>query len=190
MCSVERARSLGVPSDRWVFPQAGSDAHDTPFVSNRRDFRSSPAIQAAGPAALRLAGVDVDDVAHVDLYSCFPSAVQIAAAELGLSLDRPLTITGGLSFAGGPWNNYVMHSIATMVDRLREDAGSVGLITANGGFVTKHAFGVYATSPPQGDRPVRVDLAPSRGRRGRAASGRRRLGGPGHRGDGHGDAFA
>ena len=142
-------RSLGVPSDRWVFPQAGSDAHDTPFVSNRRDFRSSPAIQAAGPAALRLAGVDVDDVSHVDLYSCFPSAVQIAAAELGLRLDRPLTITGGLSFAGGPWNNYVMHSIATMVDRLRDDAGSVGLITANGGFVTKHAFGVYATTPPK-----------------------------------------
>jgi acetyl-CoA C-acetyltransferase len=149
MCSVERARSLGVPSDRWVFPLAGSDAHDTSFVSNRRDFRSSPAIQAAGAAALRLAGTGVDDVSHVDLYSCFPSAVQIAAAELGLGLDRPLTITGGLSFAGGPWNNYVMHSIATMVDRLREDAGSVGLITANGGFVTKHAFGVYSTTPPR-----------------------------------------
>jgi len=148
MCSVERARSLGVPADRWVFPWAGSDAHDSQFLSNRRDFHSSPAIQAAGQAALRLAGVGVDDLAYVDLYSCFPSAVQIAAAELGLSLDQPLTVTGGLSFAGGPWNNYVMHSIATMVERLREDAGAIGLVTANGGYVTKHAFGVYSTAPP------------------------------------------
>ena len=65
---------------------------------------------------LELSGVGVDDVDIVDLYSCFPSAVQVAARELGLSTDdssRSLTITGGLTFAGGPWNNYVMHSIAT-----------------------------------------------------------------------------
>ena len=67
------------------------------------------------------AGRGVDDVAHADLYSCFPSAVQIAAAEIGLGLDRPLTVTGGLSFAGGPWNNYVTHSIATMAGVLRDD---------------------------------------------------------------------
>ncbi len=149
VCSVERARSLGVPPDRWVFPWAGSDAHDTSFVSHRRDLYSSPAIHAGGRAALALAGVDVDDLSHIDLYSCFPSAVQIAAAELGLGLDRPLTVTGGLSFAGGPWNDYVMHSIATMAERLRGDAGAVGFVTANGGFVTKHAFGVYSTTPPQ-----------------------------------------
>jgi len=150
ICSVERARSAGVPSDRWVFPWAGTDAHDTAFVSNRGDLHSSPAIRAAGRTALELAGVGVDDLAHVDLYSCFPSAVEIGAAELGLRLDRPLTVTGGLSFAGGPWNNYVMHSIAAMTERLRldADAQAVGLVSANGGYVTKHAFGVYATSPP------------------------------------------
>jgi acetyl-CoA C-acetyltransferase len=148
VCSAERARSLGIPIDRWVFPWTGTDAHDTPFVSHRQDLHSSPAIRIAGRAALMLADIDIGDVSHVDLYSCFPSAVQIAAAELGLSLDRPLTVTGGLSFAGGPWNNYVMHSIATMTRRLREDARSIGLVTANGGFVTKHAFGVFSTSPP------------------------------------------
>ena len=35
---------------------------------------------------LELAGVGVDDIDHVDVYSCFPSAVQVAAAELGLPL--------------------------------------------------------------------------------------------------------
>jgi acetyl-CoA C-acetyltransferase len=131
-----------------VFPWSGTDAHDHDFVSNRDNLFTSPAIRTAGGRALELAGVGVDDLAHVDLYSCFPSAVEIAAAELGLSLDRPLTVTGGLTFAGGPWNNYVMHSIATMVGLLRDDPSAVGLCTANGGYITKHAFGVYSARPP------------------------------------------
>lgn len=167
LSSVERARSLGVPAERWVFPHSGTDGHDTPFLSHRDDLHSSPAIRIAGRAALRLAGIGADDLAHVDLYSCFPSAVQVAANELGLALDRPLTVTGGLSFAGGPWNNYVTHSVATMVGRLREEPGSYGLCTANGGFLTKHAFGVYATTPPiAGFRhqtpQAEIDAAPSR----------------------------
>lgn len=148
LCSAERAEALGVPRDRWVFPHAGTDAHDHYFVSEREDLGASPAMRLAGRGALDLAGIGVDDLAHVDLYSCFPSAVEISAAELGLGLDRPLTVTGGLSFAGGPWNNYVMHSIATMAGRLRDDPGSLGLVSANGGYITKHAFGVYGTEPP------------------------------------------
>jgi acetyl-CoA C-acetyltransferase len=77
--------------------------------------------------------------------------VQIAAQELGLPTDdssRPLTVTGGLSFAGGPWNNYVTHAIATMTDRLRANPGDYGMCTANGGFITKHAIGIYSTEPP------------------------------------------
>jgi acetyl-CoA C-acetyltransferase len=167
LCSAEVAEALGVPRDRWVFPHSGSDAHDHYLVSERDDLRSSPAIRLAGRAALDLAAVDVDDLAQVDVYSCFPSAVQVAADELGLGTDRPLTVTGGLSFAGGPWNNYVMHSIATMAARLREEPGSVGLVTANGGYLTKHAFGVYGTEPPgSGFRHVdvqdQVDVLPRR----------------------------
>ena len=146
--SVGRARDLGIPSDRWVFPWAGTDAHEHWYTSHRWCLAEAPALRVAGRKALDLAGVGPDDLAHVDVYSCFPSAVQIAAKELGLGTDRPLTVTGGLSFAGGPWNNYVSHSIATMVDRLRETAGSVGLVTGNGGFLTKHAFGVFSTTPP------------------------------------------
>ena len=89
VASVERARDLGIPTDRWVFPWAGTDAHDHWFVSNRWDLASSPAIGIAGQACLELAGVGVDDLAHVDLYSCFPSAVQIAAARA-----RPRPSTG------------------------------------------------------------------------------------------------
>jgi acetyl-CoA C-acetyltransferase len=148
MCSAERARSLGVPEERWVFPHAGVDTHDHYFVSNRADFASSPAVRVGGRRVMELAGVGIDDVAIVDLYSCFPAAVQAGAAALGLGLDRQLTRTGGLSFAGGPWNNYVMHAIAATVHDLREQAGATGLVWANGGYLTKHALGVYAARPP------------------------------------------
>jgi acetyl-CoA C-acetyltransferase len=151
LTSVEQARRLQIPADRWVYPRAGTDAHDTPAIAERDELHRSTAIRIAGARVLKLAGLGIDDVDYVDLYSCFPSAVQVAAAELGLSLDdpaRPLTVTGGLTFAGGPWSNYVMHSIATMAELLVANPGRRALITANGGYLTKHSFGVYSTEPP------------------------------------------
>ena len=100
-----------------------------------------------------MAGIGADDVSMFDLYSCFPSAVQMGLDALGVKADdpRPLTVTGGLPYAGGPGNNYVMHSVATMVQRLRESPGEYGLLTGLGWFSTKHSAGVYSTRPPQGD---------------------------------------
>jgi acetyl-CoA C-acetyltransferase len=147
LCSLDRAQSLGIAADRMVFPRAASEATDTQYVSNRGGLASSPAIRAAREALCEAAGIGMDEVSHVDIYSCFPSAVQVSAGELGVGVDRPLTVTGGMTFAGGPWNNYVTHSIATMVDVLRQDPGSIGLCTANGGLLTKHALGVYSSAP-------------------------------------------
>jgi acetyl-CoA C-acetyltransferase len=167
MCSAEKAASLGVARDRWVFVHAGTDCHEHPFVSNRWSFADTPAIELGGRRVMELAGCSIDDIAMVDLYSCFPSAVQLGAKSLGLSLDRQLTSTGGLSFAGGPWNNYVMHAIATMVAELRGEPGELGLVWANGGYATKHAFGIYSTAPPvdgfRCDHPqAEIDALPQR----------------------------
>ncbi|OBK55494.1 acetyl-CoA acetyltransferase [Mycobacterium kubicae] len=169
LTSVEQARHLGVPEERWVYPHAGTDAHDTSAIAERAELHRSPAIRLGGARALELAGLGIDEVDHVDLYSCFPSAVQVAAAELGLPVDdpaRPLTVTGGLTFAGGPWSNYVTHSIATMAEVLIANPGRRGLITANGGFLTKHSFGVYSTEPPAEfrweDVQAAVDREPTR----------------------------
>jgi acetyl-CoA C-acetyltransferase len=151
MCSAGAAGRLGIGADRWVFPHSGTDCHEHPFVSHRDTFTRTPAIEIGGRRALALAGVGIDDVALIDLYSCFPSAVQLGATSLGLdpyAADRELTRTGGLAFAGGPWNNYVMHAIATMLAELRGRAGECGLVWANGGYATKHSFGVYASVPP------------------------------------------
>jgi acetyl-CoA C-acetyltransferase len=151
LTSVEQAKRLQVPAERWIYPHAGTDAYDTPGIADRDELHRSPAIRIAGARALELAGLGIDDIDYVDLYSCFPSAVQVAATELGLSIDdpaRPLTVTGGLTFAGGPWSNYVMHSIATVAELLVANPGRRALITANGGYLTKHSFGVYSTEPP------------------------------------------
>ncbi|MEE3328570.1 MAG: acetyl-CoA acetyltransferase [Myxococcota bacterium] len=149
LCSLHQAEKLGIPPEKYVFPHSGSEAHDPLFLSNRNDFHSSPAIRTAGEKVLELSGVGVDDLAHVDLYSCFPSAVQVAATELGLSQQRPLSVTGGLTFGGGPLNDYVMHSVTRMAEILRDDAGSYGLVTANGGALTKHALNIYSSRMPE-----------------------------------------
>jgi acetyl-CoA C-acetyltransferase len=131
-----------------VFPLSGTDCHEHQYVSNRWSFAETPAIELGGRMALELAGATIDDIGIVDLYSCFPAAVQLGAQSLGLSIDQQLTRTGGLSFAGGPWNNYVMHAIATVVGELREQPDTKGLVWANGGYTTKHAFGIYSSTPP------------------------------------------
>jgi acetyl-CoA C-acetyltransferase len=172
VCSVEAARAAGVPEDRWVFPLSGAEANDHWYISNRDELHRSPAIRLAGRAALGLAALGIDDIAFVDLYSCFPVVVQMAARELGLRIDdpgRPLTLTGGLTFGGGPGNNYTSHGIAQAVGALRSAPGSAALVTGLGWYATKHAIGIYASRPPAHQGPFAwrsvqadVDALPSR----------------------------
>lgn len=151
MASVAKARELGVPEDRWVYLHGCADAHDLWFLTERQDLHSSPAMRWTGQRALEMAGIGLGQVRHIDLYSCFPVAVEIGAEELGLSLDDPrgFTVTGGLPYAGGPGNNYAMHSIAVMTRKLRADRAAYGLVTANGWYLTKQSTGVYSATPPR-----------------------------------------
>jgi acetyl-CoA C-acetyltransferase len=110
-------------------------------------------MRAVAEQARASSGFDIDDIAHIDFYSCFPSAVQLAADAYGIAPTdaRPLTVTGGLAYAGGPGNNYVTHAIATMIERLRDNPGDIGLCTGLGWHVTKHSAGIYSTRPPVSD---------------------------------------
>jgi acetyl-CoA C-acetyltransferase len=150
LTNVRTARQLGIPPEKWVYVRGTADAFDHWFVSDRVDYHSSPAIRTAGQQALEQAGVRIDDVRHFDLYSCFPCAPQIAADMLGIPLDdpRPLTVTGGLAYFGGPGRNYTTHAIARMAEKLRAEPGSYGLVSALGWYLTKHAIGVYSGTPP------------------------------------------
>lgn len=150
LTDTETARALGVPEERWVYVVGCGDATDHWYVSDRVNYWSSPAIRAAGAQALAQARLSIDEIDLFDLYSCFPCAVQIAADMLGIAVDdpRPLTVTGALPYHGGPGNNYVTHSVASMIERLRARPGARGLVTGVGWYLTKHAVGVYQSAPP------------------------------------------
>jgi len=149
LCSLETARSAGVPERKLVYLHAATEANDSNFLSTRMDLHRSPAVRLAGARALELAGTPIEEIAHFDLYSCFPSSVELAAAELGVSERRPLSVTGGLTFGGGPLNSYGLHAVARMAEVVREDRGSLGLVHGNGGWLAKHAIGIYGAEPPE-----------------------------------------
>jgi len=162
VASHAKADALGVPLDRRVYLHGWCYAEDPVYVGEHPDLSASPAMAAASREALTCAGIDIDDVAHLDLYSCFASSVHLACDALGLGGDdsRGLTVTGGLPFSGGAGSNYVLHSLATMLGVLRADPGSVGMVTGVGMHMTKHAFGLYSTAPPPRGRVREPALVP------------------------------
>jgi acetyl-CoA C-acetyltransferase len=154
--SVAKARSLGIPEERWVYWWGGAKAvEEAWYASERPDFAQCPAMLEASLGALQNAGLAIDEIDVIDFYSCFPVAVELAAAQLGLAEDDPrgFTVTGGLPYAGGPASAYCLHSIATMAERLRERPGAKGLATGNGWYLTKHAASVWSSEPKPGDPP-------------------------------------
>jgi acetyl-CoA C-acetyltransferase len=145
LTSVAAAERHGVARDRWVFPRVVAGSQAMIPLPCRASLERSPATALVGRAVLDRAGVGIDEVAHLDVYSCFPAAVQVQARELGLTLDRPLTVTGGMTFAGGPLNSYVLHSTAAMARVLRDDSGSLGLVTSVSGMLTKPGMALWST---------------------------------------------
>ncbi|HEX3705030.1 MAG TPA: acetyl-CoA synthetase [Mycobacteriales bacterium] len=146
--TVGRADALGIPEDRRIHLASSSYAEDPAGVAERHDLAASAAMAVTGETALRAAGIDLADVSCFDLYSCFPSSLTLATDALGLDpLDpRGLSVTGGLPYAGGPGSGYLLHGIATVVERLRADGGH-GFVTGVGMHMQKHVAAVYGTRP-------------------------------------------
>jgi acetyl-CoA C-acetyltransferase len=155
MTTASTARAVGIPESRWIHLHGGGDANDLWHIRDRVDFHSSPGMALAFDEALTQARIDPTALGPMDLYSCFPAAPQFAAAILGFPADgsRPLTVTGGLPYFGGAGNNYSMHAIATMIARLRAAPDALGLVSALGWYMTKHAVGIYGAATPS--RPWR-----------------------------------
>ena len=152
VASHAAADRLGVPADQRVYLRGWCYATDPVYLAEHEPLWASPAMAAASSEALSRARATVDDVAHLDLYSCFGSSLNLARDALGLgdADRRSLTVTGGLPFSGGAGSNYMLHSIAAMTETLRRDPGSLGLVSGVGMHMTKHVFGVYSTAPPSG----------------------------------------
>ncbi|HUY62886.1 MAG TPA: hypothetical protein VMV14_00035 [Acidimicrobiales bacterium] len=152
------ARQWGLGPDEVAYVSGWADAHETWYLSQRPAVHHSPALTACGAAATSMAGVTMDDVGAFDLYSCFPSSVEVACTSFGLDAgaeQRPLTLTGGLPYHGGPGSNYVTHSVANAFDWVRSGAGEHALVHGNGYYLTKHSVGLYSSRPPdQEPQPV------------------------------------
>lgn len=148
MMSVDAARRLGVPEEKWVYLHGHADIVEQGLLE-RVDLSASPAAVHAAREALRVAEIGVDDIATFDLYSCFPFPVFVACEALGIRGDDPrgLTLTGGLPYFGGPGNSYSLHAIAETVCEMRDKPGRFGFVGANGGTMSKYSVGVYSALP-------------------------------------------
>ena len=146
-CSEERAVALGIARDRWIHPRASTESNHMVQVARRADLATCPGAGIAGRAALDAAEVSIEDVDLVELYTCFPVAVEAYAAELGLPLARDLTVTGSMAFAGGPYNNYVIQATCRMAELLRGQRGRHGLVSSVSGVLTKQGFGLWSREP-------------------------------------------
>ncbi len=134
--SLGQARAWGVDPDQLVFPLAAASG-EAPLISERLELHDSVLAREVGASIDALAARPCAEAAHIDLYSCFPSAVQVQAHGLGLAAGRPLSLTGGMRFSGGPWCGYASQGFAAVLEAVRRDPGSLGLVSANGGAISK-----------------------------------------------------
>ena len=144
------ARAWGLAPDEVVYLSGWADAHDLWYLSERPVLHRSPALTECARRALDTAKVTMDEVAGLDLYACFPSSVEVARDSFGIAPEdpRPLTLTGGLPYHGGPGSNYVTHSIANTFQWLRDGHGEHALVHGNGYYLTKHSVGLYSRRVP------------------------------------------
>ncbi|GAA5315227.1 MAG: hypothetical protein AseanaTS_04310 [Candidatus Pelagadaptatus aseana] len=168
LTTVGKARELGIAESKWVYLHGYTDTKERVMLE-RAHIGHSKAMEQSLLGSLQQAGKTSAEIKHLDIYSCFPIVVSEAKDILGIANDdlRPLTQTGGLSFFGGPGNNYTMHGIASLVETLRADPGSFGMAYGNGGWMSKHSTGIYSTTPisdwqPSDSRPYQalVDADP------------------------------
>lgn len=161
--SEDKADALGVAADKRVYLHGGGEASDD-YISERPVLDGSWAMDEAINRSLAQANVTPNEIGAFDLYSCFPCAVFSSMAVLGIdhkTETRPLTLTGGLPFFGGPGNNYSMHGLVSMTEWLRAHAGEYGLVLANGGWMTKEAVGIWSTNRPDTFHPVEPMAKPT-----------------------------
>lgn len=147
-CSAERAAALNIDRSRWVFPVASAESNHMVSLSARADLIRSPGAEATARAVLEAGRIVAADVDLIELYSCFPVAVDAFADALDLPPDRDLTITGSMAFAGGPYNNYFFQATARAAQLLRAGAGRTALLSCVSGILTKQAFALWSNESP------------------------------------------
>ncbi len=150
LCSVGVAEALGIERGKWVFPRAFTESNFMSVVASRRDLGASEGFRIAGRVAMELAGIEFNDIRLCELYSCFPYAVRVQLQEFGMTAQHNVSVTGGMTFGGGPLNNFVFQATVRMAQLLRQNPTEVGLVTAVSGMLTKQACALWSATPGAG----------------------------------------
>ena len=131
-----------------MFPVASTESNFMSVIATRGDLGGSEGFRIAGRKAMQLAGVDFNDVRLRELYSCFPFAVRVQREEMNLHDMGDDSVTGGMTFGGGPLNNFVFQATAKIAQLLRDNPGETGLVTTVSGLLTKQACALWSMQPP------------------------------------------
>ena len=146
MTTLAAARAAGIPEHRIIHVHGGASAGEHMDYLKRDQYVHSCAQDAVLGQAMRIAPNGFD---RVELYSCFPTVPKMARRTLGLGADVPLSVMGGLSFAGAGLNCYMLHSTCAMVHSLRARPADQALLYGQGGYVTKHHALVIGCRPAE-----------------------------------------
>jgi acetyl-CoA C-acetyltransferase len=148
--SAALARREGIPESQWIHPRAVVESNYMLPLVHRAELHRCAAFRIAGRRAAELAGLRIAHLAHFELYSCFPVAVRVQQRELGIPRQLPVTVTGGMAFAGGPLNNFVLQAAVRLAQRLREEPGAAGMLNAVSGMLTKQGVSLWSSRPGPG----------------------------------------
>ncbi len=146
--SEEKANQFGVPDEKRVYLIGCGDSLEKWHISDRVNYYSTPGLKIAFSNAFKQAGIEKEDIDLWDFYNCFPIAAQLVIKTLGLPDEVVPTVTGGLNFFGGPGNNYSLHAICSMADRLRKAPEKKGVVQSITWYISKYSVGIYSGTRP------------------------------------------
>ena len=147
LSSENVADELNVPFEKRVYPLASSETNYMIPTLQRPNLIEPAGMKLAADFILDICKDNNLDVDMYDLYSCFPVAVQMFAKSLNITDINQMTITGGMPFAGGPLNSYVLHSTTKLISKIREMNKGIGLVTGVSGMMTKQSYALWSKNP-------------------------------------------
>ena len=156
VCSVAKAEELGLERHGWIYPIAAVESKHVVVLAQQRQLHSHLGTLLCGERALALAGITTADLRAAELYSCFPAAIQSFAHDLKIDDRCPLTVTGAMAFAGGPFNHFSLEGVARMVEVLRSGRPMsvaeprFGLVSNLSGIFGKQACALFSNAPNDG----------------------------------------
>lgn len=149
ICSAAKATELGLDDSQWIYPVAAAQSRHVVCLAQQKTLYSHLGTIIAGQRAYAAAGVTPQEITAADMYSCFPSAVQSFAMDLGLEGVCPLSVTGSMAFAGGPYNHGALDGVARMVEILRGNDGDkrTGVVSNLSGIFGKQGVALFSNQP-------------------------------------------